>query len=151
MSDLKIPQVNRILIAGRLTRDPEVRYTQAGTAVATIGVASSRSFKDPKDPSGAWKEETCFVNVVAWAQLAERCGDFLKKGSAVFVEGRLQSRSWETEDGSRRSVIEIRADRVQFLDKRGTGGEAQPAFARSSGEAVEEDASASSGDDDLPF
>ncbi len=149
MSDLRLPSVNKILIAGRLTRDPEVRYTQSGAAVATLGVASSRSYKDAKDPSGGWKEETCFVNVVAWAQLAERCGDFLKKGSAVFVEGRLQSRSWETEEGNRRTVIEIRADRVQFLDKR--GGEAQPAFARTSGDAAEEEGGSSFSDDDLPF
>jgi single-strand DNA-binding protein len=140
--------VNKIMIAGRLTRDPEVRYTQSGTAVATLGVASSRAYKDPKDPSGAWKEETCFVNVVTWAQLAERCGDSLKKGSAVFVEGRLQSRSWETEDGSRRSVVEVRADRVQFLDRRGSG-EAQPVAAR--GGDVSEDDAGSFADDDLPF
>jgi single-strand DNA-binding protein len=135
------------MISGRLTRDPEVRYTQSGTAVSTLGVASSRAYRDPKDSSG-WKEETCFVNVVTWAQLAERCGDSLKKGSAVFVEGRLQSRSWETEDGSRRSVIEIRADRVQFLDRRGS--EAQPALARG-GDVVEEESAASMTDDDLPF
>ncbi len=147
MSDLRLPSVNRIMIAGRLTRDPEVRYTQAGTAVATLGVASSRAYKDPKDSSGAWKEETCFVNVVTWAQLAERCGDSLKKGSAVFVEGRLQSRSWETEDGSRRSVVEVRADRVQFLDRRGS--EAQPVAARGGDTAEEEGGSFA--DDDLPF
>jgi single-strand DNA-binding protein len=145
VSDLRLPSVNKILISGRLTRDPEVRYTQSGTAVATLGVASSRSYRDPKDSSG-WKEETCFVNVVAWAQLAERCGDSLKKGSAVFIEGRLQSRSWETDDGNRRTAIEIRADRVQFLDRR---GDAQPALARG-GDAVEEEGGALP-DDDLPF
>jgi len=145
VSDLRLPSVNKILISGRLTRDPEVRYTQSGTAVATLGVASSRSYRDPKDSSG-WKEETCFVNVVAWAQLAERCGDSLKKGSAVFIEGRLQSRSWETEDGNRRTAIEIRADRVQFLDRR---GDAQPALARG-GDSVEEEGGAMP-DDDLPF
>jgi single-strand DNA-binding protein len=147
VSELKLPSVNRILIAGRLTRDPEVRYTQGGTAVATLGVASSRSYRDPKDPAGGWKEETCFVNVVTWAQLAERCGDSLKKGSAVFVEGRLQSRSWETEDGNRRTVVEIRADRVLFLDKRG-GGEAQPVSARG-GDVAEDEGGVA--DDDLPF
>jgi single-strand DNA-binding protein len=135
------------MIAGRLTRDPEVRYTQAGTAVATLGLASSRAYRDPKDSSG-WKEETCFVNVVTWAQLAERCGDSLKKGSAVFVEGRLQSRSWETEEGSRRTVVEIRADRVQFLDRRGS--EAQPVAART-GDVAEDEGGGSLADDDLPF
>jgi single-strand DNA-binding protein len=126
VSDLRLPTLNKVLIAGRCTRDPEVRYIQSGTAVTTLGVASSRAYKDPKDPSGPWKEETCFINVVAWAQLAERCGDSLKKGSAVLVEGRLQSRSWETDEGQKRTVIEVRADRIQFLDRRGESAPARP-------------------------
>src|SRR5262245_54559927 len=75
--ELRLPSLNRIVIAGNLTRDPEVRYTQSGAAVANIGLASSRYYKDPKDPAGEWKEDTCFVTVVAWAQLAERAGDTL--------------------------------------------------------------------------
>ena len=146
MSDLRLPSVNRIMISGRLTRDPEVRYTQAGTAVATLGLASSRSYRDPKESTG-WKEETCFVNVVVWAEQAERVGNTMKKGSAVFLEGRLQSRSWETDDGTRRTAIEIRADRVQLLDKR---GDAQPAMARG-GDVVEEEAGGQLNDEDLPF
>jgi single-strand DNA-binding protein len=146
VSDLRLPSVNKILISGRLTRDPEVRYTQSGTAVATLGLASSRAYRDPKESSG-WKEEVCFVNVVVWAEQAERVGNTMKKGSAVFIEGRLQSRSWETDDGTRRTAIEIRADRVQLLDKR---GDAQPAMASRGGDVAEEEGGAMN-DDDLPF
>ena len=149
MSDLRLPSLNRIILAGRLTRDPDLRYTQAGTAVTTLGVASSRAYKDPKDPEAGWKEETCFVNVVAWAQLAERCGENLKKGSAVLVEGRLQSRSWETEDGQKRTVIEVRADRIQFLDRR--GGEGSPAYAGAADEGARSEGRGSLDADDLPF
>jgi len=147
MSDLRLPTLNKIVIAGRCTRDPEVRFLQSGTAVATIGLASSRAYKDPKDPSGEWKEEVCFVNVVAWGPLAERCGDSLRKGSAVLVEGRLQSRSWDGEDGKKRSTIEVRADRIQFLDRNrpdGGGG------GGNSGEHATVDAG-SMPSDDLPF
>jgi single-strand DNA-binding protein len=143
---MRLPTLNKVLIAGRLTRDPEVRYIQSGTAVTTLGLASSRAYKDPKDPSGAWKEEVCFVNVVAWGPLAERCGVSLMKGSAALVEGRLQSRSWETEDGQKRTVIEVRADRIQFLDRRGGGGE--PAYAGGGSESAGEGGMPT---DDLPF
>ena len=98
--ELKLPTLNKILIAGNCTRDPEVRYMQSGTAMVRIGLASSRYYRDPKDSSGEWKEDTCFVNVVVWGQLAERMGDQLKKGTAILVEGRLQSRSWETACGT---------------------------------------------------
>jgi single-strand DNA-binding protein len=146
--ELRLPSLNRIVIAGNLTRDPEIRYTQSGAAVANLGLASSRYYKDPKDPSGEWKEDTCFVTVVAWAQLAERVGDTLKKGSPVLVEGRLQSRSWETEDGQKRNVIEIRADSIQNLERRGGAGGA-PAYAGAP--AQEEGADDSMKTDDLPF
>jgi single-strand DNA-binding protein len=148
MSDLRLPTLNRVLIAGRCTRDPEVRYIQSGTAVTTLGIASSRAYKDPKDPGGEWKEETCFVNVVAWGPLAERCGDSLRKGSAVLVDGRLQSRSWETDEGQRRTVVEVRADRIQFLD-RGAKSESEPAFAGGPAEATSESGGMPA--DDLPF
>lgn len=148
MADLRLPTLNKILITGRCTRDPEVRFLQSGTAVTTLGMASSRAYKDPKDPSGDWKEEVCFVNVTAWGPLAERCGDNLKKGSAMLVEGRLQSRSWETEDGQKRSVIEIRADRIQFLDRNRGGGEA-PAYAGGGTQSAGKQDSMPA--DDLPF
>ena len=150
--ELKLPSLNKILIAGNCTRDPDVRYTQSGAALTRFGLASTRYFRDPKSTSGEWKEETCFVNVVTWGQLAERLGDTLKKGTAVLVEGRLTSNSWESEDGQKRTSIEIRGDFVQILDRRG-GGEGSPAYAGSPAESQsrsqpsEEPLPA----DDLPF
>lgn len=142
--ELRLPSLNKILITGNCTWDPEIRYLQSGTAMIRFGIASTRRFQDTK--SGEWKDDTCFVNVVAWAQLAERLGDTLKKGSAVLVEGRLQSRSWETENGEKRTTIEINADRVQALDRRGTG-EGSPAYAGGPSDSQEEPLPA----DDLPF
>ncbi len=114
MSDIRLVSINKVLLSGRLTRDPELRYTPSGVAVITFSLALNRRYKDQ---SGEWKEEVSFVNVVAWQRQAELASEFLKKGSAVFVEGRLQSRSWETSEGSKRSVIEVRAERLQFLDR----------------------------------
>lgn len=118
MAELKMPQINRVIITGRLTRDPELRYTPNGTAVINLALASSRRFKDS---SGEWNEATTFLDTVAFGELAERCGEFLHKGSAVLIEGSLQSRSWESESGQKRSKVELRALRIQFLDKLGTG------------------------------
>lgn len=158
--ELKLPSLNKILIAGNCTRDPEMRYTQSGDAMCRFGIASSRYYRDPKDTTGEWKEDTCFVNVVAWRQAAERLGDQLKKGTAVLVEGRLNSRSWEAEDGQKRSTIEITADRVQVLDRRGGGGEGSPAYAGPSESAADaapkdkdndKDSGGGMPADDLPF
>ena len=93
MNAVRLPYVNRVLLAGRLTRDPEVRYTPAGHAVATLALAANRPYRDQ---AGQWQEETCFTSVVVWDRQAELAGEHLKKGSAVYVEGRLTSRSWET-------------------------------------------------------
>jgi len=114
VSDIKLVAVNKVLLSGRLTRDPELRYTPSGVAVMTFSLALNRRYKDQ---SGEWKEEVSFVNVVAWQKQAELASEYLKKGSAVFVEGRLQSRSWETSEGQKRSVLEVRAERLQFLDR----------------------------------
>jgi len=113
MAKLVMIDLNRVLLAGRLTRDPELRYTSSGTAVATLPLAVNRRYKSR---DGEKKEDTCFINVVVWEKTAERCAEYLAKGRAVFVEGRLQSRSWETESGQKRSTIEVRAVQVQFLE-----------------------------------
>ncbi|MBN1526622.1 MAG: single-stranded DNA-binding protein [Candidatus Omnitrophica bacterium] len=104
--------LNKAFLMGNLTRDPELRYVPSGTAVATFTVAMNRVYKSQ---TGEKKEETSFVRVVVWGRRAEVCGEYLSKGSPVFVEGRLQSRSWETQDGQKRSTIEVIADNVQFL------------------------------------
>jgi single-strand DNA-binding protein len=114
MADVKLASVNKVLLSGRLTRDPELRYTPSGTAVSSFSVASSRSYKGQ---DGEWKQTVAFVNVVAWSKQAVLVNEYLKKGSAVFIEGRLNSRSWETDEGQKRSALEVTAERVQFLDR----------------------------------
>jgi len=104
---------NKIFLIGNLTKDPELRYTPQGTAVVNLRLAVNRRFRSNKTQE--LKEETCFVTAVVWDRQAETCNQYLHKGSPVFVEGRLQSRSWEDNSGQKRNVIEVRAERVQFL------------------------------------
>jgi single-strand DNA-binding protein len=104
--------LNKVLLIGNLTRDPELRYTPAGTAVVNLRMAVNRRYRDK---NGENKEEVCFITVIAWDKQAEVCNQYLAKGRSLFVEGRLQSRSWETTDGQKRSVVEVRAERIQFL------------------------------------
>ena len=106
--------LNKVFLIGNLTRDPELRYTPAGVAVSNLGVAVNRRFRDK---TGELKEDVCFLTVTVWDKQAEACCQYLRKGSPVFVEGVLQSRSWETTDGQKRSTIDVRAERVQFLGK----------------------------------
>lgn len=106
--------LNRIFLIGNLTRDPELRYIPSGTAVTTFTIAANRAYTNQ---AGEKKEDTCFVRVIVWARRAEVCGEFLSKGSLVFVEGRLQSRSWQDQSGQKRSTIEVVANNVQFLGK----------------------------------
>jgi single-strand DNA-binding protein len=104
--------LNKVFIMGNLTRDPELRYVPSGTAVATFTIAINRVYTSQ---AGEKKEEVSFIRLVVWGRRAEVCGEYLSKGSPVFVEGRLQSRSWESQDGQKRSTIEVIADNVQFL------------------------------------
>jgi len=115
MNDLRMPDVNTVLIAGNLTRDPSFRRTTNGTPVANFWIASNRKFKDN---TGQWRESVCYVGVVAWYKLAETCAENLHRGSAVMIEGELQSRSLRSDDGRNRNIVEIKARRVQFLNKR---------------------------------
>lgn len=110
---------NRVFLMGNLTRDPELRYLTNGTAVANLRMAINRKYRTQ---NGEMKEDVCFVTVVVWAKQAENCSQYLSKGRAVFIEGSLQTRSWETEDGQKRSVMEVRADRVQFLNRPPSAG-----------------------------
>jgi single-strand DNA-binding protein len=104
--------LNRVILIGRLTRDPELKYTTNGTAVATFTLAINRRFN---------KDETDFIDIVTWKGLAENCANYLGKGRLAAVEGRLQVRSYEAKDGQKRKVTEVVADDVRFLDKGGTG------------------------------
>lgn len=128
--------LNKVLLIGNLTKDPELRYTPNGVAVANLRLAVNRKFKDK---AGEWKEDTCFVTVTAWDKQAEVCNQYLQKGRPVFIEGRLQSRSWETNDGQKRNTIDVRAERIQFL---GTS-KGSEAMAPSSAEANQDIAASS--------
>ncbi|MBN2120747.1 MAG: single-stranded DNA-binding protein [Candidatus Omnitrophica bacterium] len=106
---------NKVFLIGNLTKDPELRYTPQGRAVTTLRVAANRNFRTK---TGEDRKETCFVNVVTWANLAEICNQYLQKGKSVFVEGRLQSRNWQDAQGKNRTTIEVIAEKVQFLSPR---------------------------------
>lgn len=115
--------LNKVFLIGNLTRDPELRYLPSGTAIVNFTVAVNRVYTLQ---SGEKKKDTTFMPVVVWGKRAETCGEYLNKGSAVFVEGRLQSRSWQGQDGQKRTTIEVVADNVQFLGRPRKEG-AQPA------------------------
>ncbi len=105
---------NKIILIGNLTRDPEIRYTPQGTSVCNFGIAVNRKYKHGDE----MKEEVTFINVVVFGKQADTCGQYLNKGSAVLVEGRLQERRWETEEGQKRSKHEVVAQTVRFLSRK---------------------------------
>jgi single-strand DNA-binding protein len=124
--------LNTVILIGRLTRNPEVRYTGSGTAVAGFTLAVDRPFTNQQG-----ERETDFIDIVCWRQLAEQVGQHLSKGRLVAVEGRLQIRSYETQDGQRRKVAEVVANTVRFLDRPRTAAPADEVEAP--------------GEDDVPF
>jgi len=120
--------LNKVLLIGNLTKDPELRYTPQGTAVVNLRMAVNRRFKNKNQEM---KDEVCFITAVAWDKQAETCNQYLHKGSPLFVEGRLQSRSWEDAAGQKRSVIEVRAERIQFLGQaQGKAAQEAPALSQ---------------------
>ena len=144
---------NRVLLMGNLTRNPEIRYTPSGAAVADLGLAVNESFKNK---AGETVEQTCFVDVVVWGRQAETASEYLHKGSPVFVEGRLQLDQWENQQGEKRSKLRVRADRVQFLGSPGKGAEYASAPAGSAPAADHTPAPAApapevADEDDVPF
>jgi len=108
--------INKAILLGRLGKDPEIRYTAEGTAVANFTIATSDEWKDKT--TGEKKERTEWHRVVAWGKLGELCGEYLSKGRQVFVEGRIQTREWEDRDGNKRYTTEIVASDVQFIGSR---------------------------------
>ncbi len=159
--------LNKVLLMGNLTRDPEVKYTPKGTAVGDLSMAINDSYKAQ---DGTIKEVVTYVDVEVWGRTAENCKQYLSKGRPVFVEGQLKLDQWE-QDGQKRSKLKVRADRVQFLGSPGgsgggsgggrsggnysSGGE-QRSAGSSSSEArrpapVSEDAPPMPSDDDIPF
>ncbi len=106
-----MPDLNKVMLMGNLTRDPEVRYTPKGTAVGDMSIAINRSWRDD---SGAQREEVTFVEIVVWGRQAETCKEYLQKGRPIFVEGRLQLDQWES-NGEKKSKLRVLAERIQFL------------------------------------
>jgi single-strand DNA-binding protein len=142
MSDLRLPDINKYLCAGRLTRDPELRYTNNSVAFCRFGVAVSKTYKT-KD--GTKREETLFLDVVAWRGTAEYVAEHMKKGTPVLVEGRLKANEWEDKNtGEKRSRIEVQAERVQRLDWSSEQSE-------SKNERIDEQPATQEQQDDIPF
>lgn len=140
--------LNRIVLIGRLTRDPELRYTQSGVPVASFTLAVDRSFKNAQG-----ERETDFINIVVWRQQAENCAQYLTKGKLAAVDGSLQLRSYTGNDGIKRTAAEVNADMVRFLSPREGGSAYTPPAAPK--EAVpyqnEQEEEEMLGNDDLPF
>lgn len=111
-------EMNKVMLIGNLTRDPELSYLANGTPLAKLGLAVSRRYKGS---DGQYKDETAFVDVDVWRNQAEFCSKYLSKGRRVYVEGRLKYDTWENQDGSKRSKLTVTAERVQFADSKPTG------------------------------
>lgn len=113
---MRMPNLNIIVLSGRLTRDPELRYTQAGIPVLEMRIANNAFFRRS---GGEWTTETTYVNIIAWQALAERTYESIGKGDAVVVTGRIHSHDWEDSDGVKRSQVNVRANRIQYLTRDG--------------------------------
>lgn len=143
--------VNKVILVGNLGKDPDVRYTQTGSAVANFSIATSEQWNDR---DGKKQERTEWHNIVVWGKSAEHCGQYLSKGRQVFVEGSIRTRSYDDKSGNKRYITEIVAQRVQFLG--GGGGSRGPAVGMDSG-GMDDMAMAGMGggqapsDDDIPF
>ena len=139
--------VNKVILIGNLGQDPELRYTSAGVAVATFTMATNESWKDQ---DGNTQERTQWHNLVAWRKLAEICGEYLKKGSRIYIEGRLQYRNYDDKSGVKRYVTEIVIDQMMMLDSRNSGQSNGPSMQQAPSSAPVDEAGPEKADD-LPF
>ena len=140
--------VNKVILVGRLGKDPEVKYTQGGSAVARFSLATDEVWKDQ---GGEKQQKTEWHNIVAWNKLAEICGQYLAKGRLVYIEGRLQTRNWEDKDGNKRTTTEIRADNMVMLGGRPEEGRQERAAAASAPSSLESHTDTEITDSDIPF
>ena len=150
--------LNKVMLIGRLGQDPEVRYTQSNTAVATLNMATSERYKDG---NGEIQEKTEWHRVVAWGRLAEICQQYLHKGSLIYIEGPLQTRQWEDNQGQKRYTTEVKALQMTMLDSRGSGNNSGQQNQNQNKQAQNQkpqmssatpiDSSFDNMDDDLPF
>jgi single-strand DNA-binding protein len=134
----EMANLNKVFLIGNLTRDPELRYSPSGTAVAKFGLATNRTYKGQ---DGEKKEDVCFVDIVAFGKRAEFCANYFSKGKPIFIEGRLQFSTWETPEGQKRSRLEVMAEGIQFMGGPKTG----------EGIAGEESSGNDGAEDDIPF
>ena len=146
--------INRVVLLGNLTRDPELRHTPSGTAVCSLRLAVNTRRKD--GATGEWTEKPNYFDITVWGNQGESCAQYLAKGRPVAVDGRLEWREWDAQDGTKRQAVEVIADSVQFLGSRGDGeGGSQPQFVPAGATAQTENADFGAGgggaDDDIPF
>jgi single-strand DNA-binding protein len=146
--------INRVVLVGNLTRDPELRHTPSGTAVCSLRLAvNSRR----KDQSGQWVDKPNYFDITVWGQQGESCAQYLSKGRPVAIDGRLEWREWDAQDGSKRQAVEVVADSVQFLGGRdggeggSFGGGGNQFIPQQAGNAPADDFASSPADDDIPF
>jgi single-strand DNA-binding protein len=145
--------INRVVLVGNLTRDPELRHTPSGTAVCSLRLAvNSRR----KDQSGQWVDKPNYFDITVWGQQGESCAQYLSKGRPVAIDGRLEWREWDAQDGTKRQAVEVVADSVQFLGGReggdgGNFGGGNQFIPQQAGNAPADDFASSPTDDDIPF
>ena len=142
MAQLKLPEVNVVIVAGRLTADPDFRTTSGGTAVGNLSLAVNRRVKSKQ---GEWTDDATFIDAVIWGEYAERWKPRLKKGAPVIVQGSLRSNKWETKDGQKRTTIEIVVNKIQTLERMHA-----PGSTAGSG-ASEDETSSPVSSDEVPF
>src|SRR6478672_9195018 len=141
--------INRVVLVGNLTKDPELRSTQGGTSICKLRLAVNTR---RKDQSGQWTDKPNYFDITVWGQQGENCATYLQKGRPVAIDGRLEWREWDATDGSgKRQAVEIVAESVQFLGSRDGGGGGEPQFVPAGAAGESADFPASSADDDIPF
>ncbi len=140
--------INRVVLVGNLTRDPEIRQTPSGTSVCSLRIAvNSRR----RDESGQWTDKPNYFSISVFGNQAESCAQYLSKGRPVAIDGRLDWREWQTQDGQKREAVEIVAESVQFLGSRGDGGGENQFVPAGATATSGTDADFSGADDDIPF
>jgi len=140
--------LNKVMLIGRLGQDPELKYTQSGVAVVGFSLATGSKWKDQE---GNWQERTEWHNLKAWRGLAETCSNYLKKGSKIYAEGRLETSNWEDENKKKHYKTEIVLDELIMLDSKGSGGDSGTSGGNNSNTSKPAANTSSNSDDDLPF
>ena len=140
--------INRVVLVGNLTRDPELRHTPSGTAVCNLRLAVNTR---RKDETGQWVDKPNYFDVTVWGNQGERCAQYLSKGRPVAVDGRLEWREWETPEGNKRQAVDVVADTVQFLGSRGDGDGGGTYIPADAAATPAGDFPTSPTDDDIPF